>query len=151
MAESTVGGAAGKLHGIDIPRPEIRLACHHDLAGFTLVGLGIGGAAEIHFLGAEQDDTDRAADIYQWGLLCWTYSRWATGRRSSRCRLLRGGGWCPYCNVQLRAYQSALPEIAALGGRIIAISPQLPDASLSVAEKKALDFPVLGGAGKRIA
>ena len=27
------------------------------------------------------------------------------------------GGWCPYCNLQLRAYQHALPEITALGGR----------------------------------
>jgi peroxiredoxin len=61
------------------------------------------------------------------------------------------GGWCPYCNIQLRAYQSALPEIAALGGQIIAISPQLPDASLSVAEKNALDFPVLSDAGNRVA
>lgn len=45
------------------------------------------------------------------------------------------GGWCPYCNIQLRAYQRALPEIAALGGQVIAISPQLPDSSLS-AEKR---------------
>lgn len=25
------------------------------------------------------------------------------------------GGWCPYCNTQLRAYQGALPHMAALG------------------------------------
>jgi peroxiredoxin len=61
------------------------------------------------------------------------------------------GGWCPYCNIQLRAYQNALPEIAALGGQIIAISPQLPDASLSVAENNALEFPVLSDAGNRVA
>ena len=61
MAEITAGGAAWKLHGIDIPRPEICLASHHDLTGFSFVGLGVGGAAEIHLLGAEQDDTDRAA------------------------------------------------------------------------------------------
>ena len=28
------------------------------------------------------------------------------------------GGWCPYCNIQLRAYQAALPEWAALGSRL---------------------------------
>jgi peroxiredoxin len=60
------------------------------------------------------------------------------------------GGWCPYCNIQLRAYQSALPEIAALGGQIIAISPQLPDASLSVAEKNALEFYVLSDADNAV-
>ena len=25
------------------------------------------------------------------------------------------GGWCPYCNLQLRAYQAILPQVAALG------------------------------------
>jgi peroxiredoxin len=57
------------------------------------------------------------------------------------------GGWCPYCNIQLRAYQRALPEIAGLGGQILAISPQLPDGSLSVSEKNALEFDVLSDAG----
>lgn len=57
------------------------------------------------------------------------------------------GGWCPYCNIQLRAYQRALPEIAELGGQILAISPQLPDGSLSVSEKNALEFEVLSDAG----
>jgi hypothetical protein len=30
VAEITVGGGAWKLHGVDIPRPEICLASHHD-------------------------------------------------------------------------------------------------------------------------
>src|SRR5438067_5910705 len=25
------------------------------------------------------------------------------------------GGWCPYCNLELKAYQEVLPEIAAAG------------------------------------
>src|SRR5277367_6726719 len=41
------------------------------------------------------------------------------------------GGWCPYCNIQLRAYQRALDEFTGLGGQLLAISPQLPDGSLS--------------------
>ena len=78
------------------------------------------------------------------------------GRQVSLATLLRAGpavvtfyrgGWCPYCNIQLRAYQRALPEIAALGGQIIAISPQLPDGSLSVVEKNALEFDVLSDVG----
>ncbi len=62
------------------------------------------------------------------------------------------GGWCPYCNLQLRAYQRALPEIRALGAYLVAISPELPDKSLSTAEKNALEFEVLsdveGDAGR---
>jgi peroxiredoxin len=53
------------------------------------------------------------------------------------------GGWCPYCNLELRAYQSALPEITALGARLIAVSPETPDNTLSTAEKNALAFDVL--------
>lgn len=26
------------------------------------------------------------------------------------------GGWCPYCNLELKAYQAILPEIVAAGG-----------------------------------
>ena len=53
------------------------------------------------------------------------------------------GGWCPYCNLQLRAYQRVLPEIRQLGAQLVAISPEPPDASLSTAEKNALEFEVL--------
>lgn len=61
------------------------------------------------------------------------------------------GGWCPYCNLQLRAYQAALPQIAALGARLVAISPQLPDNSLGTVEKNALTFDVLSDAGNTVA
>jgi peroxiredoxin len=53
------------------------------------------------------------------------------------------GGWCPYCNLQLRAYQRALPEMRALGATLVAVSPEAPDKSLSTAEKNALEFEVL--------
>ncbi|MEM1443862.1 MAG: peroxiredoxin-like family protein, partial [Verrucomicrobiota bacterium] len=45
------------------------------------------------------------------------------------------GGWCPYCNIQLAAYQKILPQIEELGGQLIAVSPELPDKSLSTSEK----------------
>lgn len=53
------------------------------------------------------------------------------------------GGWCPYCNRQLRAYQEILPDIQALGAQLIAVSPQLPDHTLSFQEKAELSFKVL--------
>ena len=57
------------------------------------------------------------------------------------------GGWCPYCNLELRALQSVLPQVRALGAQLVAISPQTPDESLSTAEKNALAFPVLSDVG----
>lgn len=53
------------------------------------------------------------------------------------------GGWCPYCNIQLAAYQRILPQIGELGAQLIAVSPELPDKSLSTTEKNGLRFEVL--------
>lgn len=53
------------------------------------------------------------------------------------------GGWCPYCNMELKAYQQVLPEINAAGATLVAITPELPDMSLSTTEKNELDFQVL--------
>jgi peroxiredoxin len=62
------------------------------------------------------------------------------------------GGWCPYCNVALRTYQQELlPELDAFGTRLVAISPQDPDQSLSTAEKAGLAFTVLSDPGSRVA
>jgi peroxiredoxin len=61
------------------------------------------------------------------------------------------GGWCPYCNIQLRAYQSVLPQIGASGARLVAISPQLPDNSLDTANKNALTFDALSDVRNEVA
>ncbi|PIQ29137.1 alkyl hydroperoxide reductase [bacterium (Candidatus Blackallbacteria) CG17_big_fil_post_rev_8_21_14_2_50_48_46] len=53
------------------------------------------------------------------------------------------GSWCPYCNLELRAQQAILPELQALGAQLVAISPELPDHSLDLKEKLALEFEVL--------
>jgi peroxiredoxin len=60
------------------------------------------------------------------------------------------GGWCPYCNLELKAYQDLLPEIAAAGASLVAISPEKPDDSLSTAEKNALTFEVLSDVGQKV-
>jgi peroxiredoxin len=61
------------------------------------------------------------------------------------------GGWCPYCNLQLRAYGEVLDEIKQLGGQLIAISPQLPDDTLDTAERVALGFQVVSDLGNEVA
>ncbi len=62
------------------------------------------------------------------------------------------GGWCPYCNLALRTYQhELLPQLDAFGARLVAISPQSPDESLSTVEKASLQFTVLSDPGARLA
>jgi peroxiredoxin len=60
------------------------------------------------------------------------------------------GQWCPYCNLELRAYQQALPRLQAQGASLVAISPQTPDNSLSTTEKNDLSFPVLSDSGLHV-
>jgi peroxiredoxin len=53
------------------------------------------------------------------------------------------GGWCTYCNLQLRAWRQQESELARLGATLLAISPQTPANSLSTAENNELAFTVL--------
>ena len=57
------------------------------------------------------------------------------------------GAWCPYCNLTLHALQEAHADIKARGAQLIAISPQIPDESLSLTEKHQLGFDVLSDIG----
>jgi len=57
------------------------------------------------------------------------------------------GAWCPYCNLTLHALQQAHADIKARGAQLIAISPQIPDESLSLTEKHQLGFDVLSDIG----
>jgi len=61
------------------------------------------------------------------------------------------GGWCPYCNLELRALQQSLPDITALGATLIAISPETPDNSLNTSEKNELTFEVLSDSKNQVA
>jgi len=62
------------------------------------------------------------------------------------------GGWFPYCNLGLRTYQVELvPQLCRYGARLVAISPQSPDKSLTTAEKAELSFTVLSDPGADLA
>jgi peroxiredoxin len=85
----------------------------------------------------------------------------ATGARTTLAQVLGSspavlvfyrGGWCPYCNVALRSYQAELlPQLEGVGVKMVAISPQRPDRSLSTQEKAQLAFDVLSDSGNALA
>ena len=73
------------------------------------------------------------------------------GRRPAVVVLYRGG-WCPYCNLTLRAYQGGLvPELDTRGVQLIAISPQKVDGSMLMQQKNELTFTVLSDPGNQVA
>lgn len=70
----------------------------------------------------------RLSDVWRKGMLVIVFYR---------------GGWCSYCNLQLRAWQREAGELARLGATLVAISPQTPDNSMSTTQDNQLAFTVL--------
>jgi peroxiredoxin len=91
-------------------------------------GLGIGEKAPDFTLPDAKGGHVRLADRLAEGPVVITFYR---------------GSWCPYCNLELRAYQAALPGFRAAGASLMAISPQLPDDAMSMTEKHSLEYDVL--------
>ncbi|MBW1295125.1 peroxiredoxin-like family protein [Aquimarina litoralis] len=61
------------------------------------------------------------------------------------------GGWCPYCNLELKALQQYQDKFDEQGATLVAISPETPDNSLSTSEKNNLSFEVLSDIDNKIA
>ncbi len=57
------------------------------------------------------------------------------------------GEWCPYCNAWLRTFGLRAADFSQRGASVVAVSPQTPDNSLTMAEKHGLEFPVLSDEG----
>ncbi len=53
------------------------------------------------------------------------------------------GGWCPYCNLELQAYEQINAKIKAKGAKLVAISPDTPENATATINKHGLSFEVL--------
>ena len=60
------------------------------------------------------------------------------------------GEWCPYCNALLRTYGLRAADFSQRDARLLAVSPQTPDNSLTMAEKHSLECPVLSDEGGEV-
>lgn len=60
------------------------------------------------------------------------------------------GDWCPFCNILLRTYQRALPQIEELGATLVAVSLQTPDYTQLTVEHKELTSLVLTDDGGKV-
>ncbi len=91
-------------------------------------GLPVGARAPDFTLPNAFGDEVRLAEILAQGPVVLTFYR---------------GAWCPYCNLQLRTLQQALPQLEAHGARLIAVTPQVPDQSRKQLEADGYPFEIL--------
>ncbi|QEG21628.1 haloacid dehalogenase type II [Mariniblastus fucicola] len=61
------------------------------------------------------------------------------------------GGWCPYCNIQLRAMQQNLDKIENAGARLVVLTPELPEKAKETAATNNLDIVALHDNGSAVA
>lgn len=60
------------------------------------------------------------------------------------------GGWCPYCNMEMKALHDILPEIEARGATLIGMSPETPDKAMDTATRHEIAIDILSDVGNRV-
>lgn len=60
------------------------------------------------------------------------------------------GGWCPYCNLEMKALAGALPEIRRLGATLVGMAPELPEKALETATRNGAEFDILSDLGNLV-
>lgn len=61
------------------------------------------------------------------------------------------GGWCPYCNLAMKGLSDKVNEINELGATLLALTPEIPDKSMTTIEKNELKFSVLSDLDNQVA
>jgi peroxiredoxin len=61
------------------------------------------------------------------------------------------GRWCPYCTLDLRAWQRAAPEVRRVGARFVAVTPQSEAEIALFRERDDLLFHVVSDPGMKLA
>ena len=61
------------------------------------------------------------------------------------------GGWCPYCNMEMKALHDVLPQIQASGARLVGMAPETPGKAATTAERNELAIDILSDSGNRVA
>jgi peroxiredoxin len=140
---STIADRVAELHAARAPGPPSDVMGAFSREQAALAALAPAGIAEAGAVLADAELLDASAAA--------TTLYTATGQATSVLVFYRGA-WCPYCNIALSAYQAhLLPQLAGRGIRLIAISPQTPDGSLTMRQKHDLAYPVLSDPGNVIA
>lgn len=95
-----------------------------------------GDAAPDMPLPAGTGDGARLSDLWRDGPLVLKFYR---------------GRWCPFCTLDLRAWQRMLPELQRRGARMLAVTPQCEREIALTRERDRLRFPIVADRGNAIA
>lgn len=60
------------------------------------------------------------------------------------------GGWCPYCNLEMRALNAVLPEFHNRGANLVGLTPETPETAQDTLTANELDITVLSDKGNRV-
>jgi peroxiredoxin len=61
------------------------------------------------------------------------------------------GGWCPPCNLELRALARLAPQLSALGARLAVVCPERPGQLSSFENVSPVAVPILEDHGSALA
>ncbi|MCU7845148.1 MAG: AhpC/TSA family protein [Candidatus Thiodiazotropha sp. (ex Monitilora ramsayi)] len=60
------------------------------------------------------------------------------------------GGWCPYCNMEMKALHDTLPMIVSAGARLIGMAPETPDKAELTSLHHELEIDILSDQGNLV-
>ena len=106
------------------------------LFGIPDQSLQVGAAAPNFFLPSATGEVIELRRLLQQGPVVLAFYR---------------GGWCPYCNIQLRSYQNVLNTLKQMKSSLVAISPETPDNTVETTIRERLEFPVLSDTNNVVA
>ncbi len=61
------------------------------------------------------------------------------------------GSWCPYCNLEVRAWQMAYSQVKDAGAELITISPNTPGKFAQMESEHGVEFELLSDIGNKVA
>ena len=61
------------------------------------------------------------------------------------------GNWCPFCNMEIVAWQNAYPQVKEAGAELVAISPNVQKKVEDTVTHHKLHFPVLMDSNNKVA
>jgi len=61
------------------------------------------------------------------------------------------GAWCPYCNLELKAWDNALTKLNTLGANMVSITPNTKEKSAAMLQENHFGFDILWDCDNQVA